>query len=265
MQDKEALQALQQVFEQGLQIIQAMSSEDSEDSENPEEGMEDEDMEGDEDSESMDDMYNDDPYATKDDEGMDGEMPPDDQGMPPQGDEGDEYPDDDEEDEKPMGKRVADLENLTGFRKSARSGNLASRLENLEFSWFGRSRNGNMRSRIRTLEKEAGITANNEAPDVIHLDQLIKSAASQGAKTAIAQMQKSLNDEDLPDPKSLRKSARSQRTSKRVAPKSQSYEELAKSLGYEEDDLDRTIGFGDSLMAIYRAQQNGSILFEEDD
>ncbi|MFB6214843.1 MAG: hypothetical protein ABEI54_03140 [Candidatus Bipolaricaulia bacterium] len=315
-QMQEAIQGLQQVFQQGQQLSQQLAeamggddqdADDQDESMEGDESMEDEDQEGDEDDyasgedpyadedEEADSMGDDDssededdPYAMDDSEPADDEMPPDEQSQAkPQGDsEDEEYPDDeDNSSQKPLGKRLRDLEQFTGLSKSASSGTAQDRLSELEFEWLGEENSGPARDRVARLEKEAGIQSQSEqSPDVIELDTLLKTTANEAAKRAVQEYEaKSFNksagkkrkkkkadpEEDLPDPQTLRKSAnrngKKGSKRKRSAPEVQTDRQLEKKLGVEsEDDLEKEISFGDVLMAQYQAQENGESLFSED-
>lgn len=186
---------------------------------------------------------------------------------------------------EPLDKRVANLEAHMGLKKSANT-SLIQRIDNLENFLLGEEFQGPIVARVQQLEKSAGISparatkkttaAADEAPDVIPLDALIKSAVQQGIKAGLqAQEQQRLatpqQADELPDPKTMRKSARQQSAvygQRRASAHTVVTDaDLAKAAGYNESELDEPVGFGDFLMAQYRMSQSGSgmISFGDDE
>jgi hypothetical protein len=207
-------------------------------------------------------------------------MDPDDEDMMEEDDEDMDAPeamdadDEDDMDDSGMGgsslhDRVSQLENHTGLKKSARGGSLLDAVAALEETILGTEYEGPLVDRVNQLEKAAGISqrAQDQAPDEIPLENLIKSAIESGIQQAMATRDPEDNEDPdaIPDLRQMRKAAKGQRYGSRkgVAGAIVSDEDLVKSaasLGWDGDDLDRPVSFGDALLLQYHSQQAGEPL-----
>ncbi len=239
--DQQLIQQLTQVFQQGLQILQQAGGMGN--------GMGNPDEDADEDG-TPDEMSEDEDYGMEED---------------------DEEDDDGADMDKDMGgslhDRIKTLERHTGLKKSASNLPLLHRIDSLETHWLGTEYEGTPMQRVQQLEnvvlgKSASRSAAEDAPDVIPLDDLIKSAVQQGIRQGLKQAKQ--NGSDLPAVGEMRKSAQQTYGNRKArSPKVQSDEDLVKSAqawGYDEADLDQPVGLGDVLMAQYFTSQNGSNL-----
>lgn len=176
--------------------------------------------------------------------------------------------------------RVRDLESHTGLAKAAQSGSLSDRIDDLEDEILGQQYEGPMPDRLTQLEKAAGVTrrasgqrqtapesadwSQQQAPDEIPLDTLIKSAIQEGIAQGLAtqRQQPDYQNGNIPNPQALRKSAAAtanQQGRKGRQPHLQSDDDLvkaAKQWGME-GDLDAPATFGDLLQLQYNAQMGG--------
>ncbi|MDA0267539.1 MAG: hypothetical protein O3A14_11410 [Cyanobacteria bacterium] len=217
--------------------------------------------------------------------------------MPPDGD-GDEGPgagmmppgapggDGDEDDPNGMGApdgdgmggdgslhdRVSALEDHTGLAKTAgeRPGTMGDRLDFLEDEILGQQFDGPMLLRVQQLEKALGTVPDlaDSAPDEIPLEALIKSAAAQAARAAVAEMAGNSGGQ-LPSPQSMRKTAGRGHIGERKAqqPLIRTDEQLVKAAqtwGLSDGDLDAPVSFGDVLQMQYEANKAG-VAFPLDD
>lgn len=206
----------------------------------------------------------------------DGEMPMD---------EGDEEEDDEQ---MPMDKgdamggaslhdRVKQLESHTGLKKSASHLPIGDRLDMLEKLHLGQCYDGAVHLRVGQLEKALH---QDDAPDVIPLDDLIKTAIAEGIKQGMGQMkmQKSAAQDDdddseyeLPSIRQLRKQAEQARISRpkrqvTVVSGDDDLTKAARAYGYtDDDDLDQPATFGDFLSAQYHALRAGTAMPMDDD
>ena len=249
--DKELLQQLSQVFQQGLKILQnagAAGGDDDEDDEDLDTGA---DMDDDEDE---DDEGGFDMDGGDDDDDEDEDDDADDEDDEDDADEDDDMEDDDEGGDMPdnLHDRISKLEQHTGLKKFAKSGDmpLVLRLDNLEEHYLGETYEGTPYERTSQLEGYTGTgLAKSASPNVIPLDSLIKSAIGAG----------SASDDDYPSPASLRKSAVRYGTSRRSTHAIASDDDLTKaaeSWGYDEDELDEPIGLADLLRAQIHAKDH---------
>lgn len=188
-------------------------------------------------------------------------------------DDGDDMDDDAAGDDDGMGggqslhDRVSQLEGHTGLKKSAR-GSLSDRLDALESQLLGQEYEGPMVDRVAQLEKAAGISfpEDDGAPDEIPLDSLIKSAIQQGIQKGMAELVQADpgNDDEIPDVRSMRKSARDarygQRRGQRTITTDAELVKAASQFGWSDDDLDEPVTFGDALLMQYNVQQGGEPL-----
>ena len=176
-----------------------------------------------------------------------------------------------------LSDRVSQLEEHTGLQKSADAVGLLARITRLEESLLGVEYEGSAVDRVDQLAKSLGIykkqvsTANpspsaleDDAPEEIPLDVLLKTAI----RSELANLQKS--SDGLPDVNTLRQTQPiiERQTARREPTTLQTDAALVKSakqFGWEEDDLDQEITFGDVLLLQHRAQQNDSSLFSDDD
>lgn len=227
------------------------------------------DMYGDDGGDAMPDGGDGDPYADEDD-AMPGEMappgamgtsnPPDPTGnMPPDGGS--------------LHDRVSQLESHTGLKKSASNLPLVDRISSLEDHYLGETYTGAATDRVEQLESVAGLAksaAVESAPDEIDLPSLIKAAAKMAVTEALSELNKSAQSSNsgLPDPGQLRKTTRRQgqaTQSRRQRTTVSSDEDLAKSIGLGDGDLDEPVSFGDVLQLQYNAQKAGLNYFPEDE
>lgn len=203
------------------------------------------------------------------DDGMDDD---DDEDMYDSDDGGDDMDDDAAGDDGMGGgaslhDRVSQLEGHTGLKKSAR-GSLSDRLDALESQLLGQEYEGPMVDRVAQLEKAAGLgyPGDDGAPDEIPLDSLIKSAIQQGIQKGMAELVQADpgNNDDIPDVRSMRKSAREARYGQRRGQQTITTDaELVKAasqFGWRDDELDEPVTLGDALMMQYHAQQGGEPL-----
>lgn len=239
-----------------------------------------------------------------DDGGMDDDMTPPPDAAPMDKDmmSGGAAPMMDDDDDDDMGgdmmggaslhDRVQRLESHTGLKKSAQSTPISDRVDALERHWLGEEYDGPMVARVQQLEKAAGVlnksatTAprqstpkpepEDEAPDVIPLDSLIKAAIAEGVKAAVQQTPQPApktepEDDDLPSISEMRKAAGrvsyGQRKRQRNTVETDAQlQKTAEEWGYSDSDLDKPVGFADLLMAQYVGLKNGSpILIGGDD
>jgi hypothetical protein len=207
---------------------------------------------------------------------MGGGAPPMDDGMDEDDDEdmydaddGDDMDDDAAGDDDGMGggaslhDRVSQLEGHTGLKKSAR-GSLSDRLDALESQLLGQEYEGPMVDRVAQLEKAAGLgyPGDDGAPDEIPLDSLIKSAIQQGIQKGMAEL---VQADEIPDVRSMRKSARDARYGQRrgqrtITTDAELVKAAASQFGWNDDELDEPVTLGDALMMQYHAQQGGEPL-----
>lgn len=217
--------------------------------------------------------------------GMGGGMgaPPDDGGgmddpdMDMDDDGGDDDPDmggDDGGGGASLHDRVSQLEDHTGLQKAA-GVPLTLRLDKLESEVLGQEYEGPAVQRVRQLEKSLGIQSRRRggsrrqrggAPDVIKLDDLFKSAVSQGVAQALEEMGVDRQPSDLPDPETLRKNARQTQNTygqRRGTARSVTDADLVKSAeswGWDESTLDEPVSLGDVLQMQYMAAKAGMAL-----
>lgn len=243
--DPAVLDQLAQLFEQGLMLLQQAGAGASDPNAMDPNAMDP--------SQGMSGEMPPDPNAMDPNQGMPGEMPPDDQGLPPSGDGPDGTG-------GSLHDRVSELENHTGLKKSAHS-SMAERLDALERHYLGEEYDGDPYLRLAALEKAAGVTeAQNEAPETIPLDVLIKSAIEQGIRQGLEQQ-----NQNLPDLRQQRYSSQRRSTPTTV----QTDEQLTKAAqawGYSDDELDQPVGLGDALLYQYHVIQSGkAIPLDEED
>lgn len=241
-QQTQALMAILQQMSQGLQqAMQVLSTQPQPQQQPMYESAPYGDMDMDEEEEDMpygeeeeEEGYNGDPYMAG------GAAPPPNpqQDMPDQGN---------------LHERLRRLEAHTGLKKSA-TGGLVNRVAALEREYFGVVYRGDLHERLAQLEEVAlSKTAREqpveEAPRIIPLDELIKTAVQQGIEAGLKQAQPPSYPDDLDG---LRKSVR------RRQPVYHPEQEA-------DEDLDRPPSFGDVLLAQYHAQKQGDTLFPDDD
>jgi hypothetical protein len=268
MLDQKAMQALMQSLQQALQILQSASAAPG----------------GDDEMDEGDDMGDDamDPNASLDDEMDEDEMGAemgDEDGM----DEDDEMGDDLDKDMGSMGSgsnlsdRIAKLESHTGLKKSATNMPLVQRVDALEDWHLGEQYEGSVAQRVEQLEGVLGLASSDEAPDVIALDDLIKSAIAEGASLAVKNAFKEMGIADgkggkppkgrnLPNVGEMRKAAASTQYGRRrsQAPEftDEALAKAAKDWSMEGEDLEAPIGLADALMAQFFAGRSGGSLEE---
>jgi hypothetical protein len=270
--DPQVIQQLTQVFQQGLTILQAAGGAATDPTADP---MADPmgggmpamgDASADDGTDDMDMMGGDDMGMGGDDMGMGG-------------------------DDGNLHDRVSQLEDHTGLKKSA-SAPIVVRLDNLEEHWLGETYEGSAVQRVAQLENVAGLrkaanqtrrtkqtrtpanqTRQDDAPDVIPLDSLIKAAITEGIAQVMKQQAPAAEDDELPSVESLRKSGRRNQpvvTQRRGVPHAiqsdAALTKAAQAFGYsDEDDLDQPAGLGDYLLMQYHASRSGSPVFTGDD
>ncbi|MBD2019330.1 hypothetical protein H6F43_03920 [Leptolyngbya sp. FACHB-36] len=255
--DPQAIQALMQTLQQAVQILQSAASDTAP---------------GDDDDKDMPQ-----PNAAMDDDGDADDMDDLDKDM---------VDGDDDGDAATLHDRIAQLEQHTGLKKSANAVPVLERIDALEDHWLGEQYEGAVADRVAQLERVAKLQkstkpartqpTDDDAPEVIHLDALIKTAISEGVKVGVrevvSQMQSDTTSRTLPPVSEMRKQASQTRYNQRKAqpPTVQGDAELIKSAqswGYEDGDLDKPVGLGDVLLAQYHAQQNGgsAFLFDDDE
>lgn len=182
--------------------------------------------------------------------------------------------------------RVSKLEGHTGLKKSASSPvGLLDRVAELEEVILGTEYEGPLGDRIGQLEKAAGVSTpkpatvaaeSDEAPDEIPLDALIKSAIQAGIKEGMSAIAKTMpqrqgDDDDLPNPATMRKAAANGNHygQRRAAPQAIAGDadlvKAAQNMGYTDEDLDAPASFGDLLMYQYHVGQGGQMLHSGDD
>ncbi len=282
--DPKVAQALLQSLQQVMQIIQSAAGANDE---GGDEEMDDgDDMEMDkmsskkkmkkksdfmqDDEEDMDDedeMSDDDSDDTMD-EDMDDEP------------DGDEYSDDgDEDDDEPQMKssdsslhnRLSKLERHTGLKKAASNTPIVKRIDRLENEVLGEEYEGSARDRVEQLEsvtlgkaaKSSQKKRRDEAPDVIPLDALIKTAVATGIEKGLRQQnQRKKKKSSLTPIQEMRKNAGNgiRYGSRKGQPVANSSDEAltktAQNWGVDGSDLDAPVGFGDALMTLYQANKS---------
>ena len=177
--------------------------------------------------------------------GMPGEMPPDDQGMPPTGMAGDGTG-------GSLHDRVSQLEDHTGLKKSAQGLPMAERIDALERHYLGEEFDGDPHKRVLQLEKAA---RQDEAPDTIPLDVLIKSAVQEGIRQGLAQQQ-----DMLPDLNRQRYQGSQRRAQVSTVQSDTDLQKAAQAWGYAGDDLDEPATLGDCLAYQWHVAQGGRAL-----
>jgi hypothetical protein len=269
MLDQKAMQALMQSLQQALQILQSASAAPGGDDEM------------DEDDEMGDDAM--DPNASLDDEMDEDDEMGDEMGDEDEMDEDDEMGDDLDKDMGSMGSgsslsdRIAKLESHTGLKKSATNMPLVQRVDALEDWHLGEQYEGSVAQRVEQLEGVLGLASSDEAPDVIALDDLIKSAIAEGAKIAVKNAFKEMGvtsgkggkppkGRNLPNVGEMRKAAASTQYGRRrsQAPEftDEALAKAAKDWSMEGEDLEAPIGLADALMAQFYAGRSGGSLEE---
>jgi hypothetical protein len=270
MLDQKAMQALMQSLQQALQILQSASAAPGGDDE-----MDDEN-DGDADNMSPDASFDDGDADNMDDDEMDDDM---DGEMDDEGEEDDEL----DKDMGSMGSgsnlsdRIAKLESHTGLKKSATNMPLVQRVDALEDWHLGEQYEGSVAQRVEQLEGVLGLASSDEAPDVIALDDLIKSAIAEGASLAVKNAFKEMGIADgkggkppkgrnLPNVGEMRKAAASTQYGRRrsQAPEftDEALAKAAKDWSMEGEDLEAPIGLADALMAQFFAGRSGGSLEE---
>ncbi|HEY9752448.1 MAG TPA: hypothetical protein V6C46_05830 [Coleofasciculaceae cyanobacterium] len=252
--DQQLIQQLMQIFQQGLQVLQSAGGAQDQ-------GMDDGDMDYGGDDDDMDED-NSPPMGGDDDDDMD-------------------YGDDDDEPmpaRKTLNERVKMLENHTGLMKKSAGATLATRLDDLEDAILGEQYDGSPLLRVRQLEKAAGLyksashpAKSDDAPDVIDLGDLIKSAIHQGIQEGLAKSETTVSPEGRPSPGDMRKAARngahygSRKAQRTTVSTDEDLSKAAQRFGYSEDELDKPVGLGDLLLMEWTANKAGQSVFNDDD
>lgn len=265
--DPQLIQQLSQIFQQGLQVLQQAGASAGAPAADPAAGAP--DMGGD------DDM---------------GGMPADaSAGAPGMGDDDDMGGDDGMGGGASLHDRISQLESHTGLKKSASSAPIVDRLDMLEEHWLGEAYEGSALDRVTQLEgvvlkksatrntrkqsrtQQPATPAVDDAPDVIPLDTLIKTAISEGVQQVLGQMQQTSSN-DLPSITNMRKDAATSRPAynqRRSVASNQTQSDAdltkaAQSWGYDEEDLDKPVSLGDALMLQYHATKSGASFGSDD-
>lgn len=275
--DPKVVQALMQTLQQALQILQSASAAPS----GEPDGDEDEEMQGadasmgddmgdedgDEDGNEMDDAdasMDDDMGDEDDDDSLDKDM---DETMPTPKKPG-----------KMMGgggsslhDRISALESHTGLKKSASNLPLVQRVDALEDYHLGEQYEGSVLERVGQLEgvvlgKSASDDDDDEAPEEIALDDLIKAAVAEGSKKAVHLALSELGltksagrSRELPNLQTMRKAAKTgnptygRRRSQAIEMTDAQLQKSAQRWGMDGEDLDEPLTLGDSLQALFNA------------
>lgn len=285
MLDEKATKALMQTLQQALQILQSSAG-----------GSDgDDDMEMDDDMDSSDDMNMDkdmNPNEGMDAQGMgdeDMDMEDDDDDTADMGDDMDM--EDDEEDDggdmkASLNDRIARLEQHTGLKKAATAGTLLERIDQLETHWLGEEYEGSAQDRVEQLESivlnksatdedrhrgSGRVEESDESPDVIPLDDLIKTAIKEGITAGMQQLSKSAAnepDDELPSAQELRRNRKMSKSAKGIKygdRKAQAHlvqtdadlQKAASNLGMG-GDLDAPVSMGEALQMMYLAQSGST-------
>lgn len=285
--DPKVAQALLQTLQQAMQIIQSAAGGDDEgDGEEMDEG---DDMQMDKmsskkkmkkKSDFMQDEEMDEEDDDEDDEDMD-----DSESMDDSDEMSDEegYSDDEDDDEETMKAgesslhdRLSKLEQHTGLKKAASTTPIVKRVDRLENEVLGEEYEGSVRDRVAQLETvtlgkaaKSSKKKRDEAPDVIPLDDLIKTAVATGIEQGLKQrrnqgQRKSNKKSNLTSIQELRKNANvsggvqyGRRKSQPVANSSdEALTKTAQAWGVDSSDLDAPVSFGEALMTLYQADKS---------
>ena len=169
--------------------------------------------------------------------------------------------------------RISALESHTGLKKSARNLPLVQRVDALEDYHLGEQYEGSVLERVGQLEgvvlgKSASV--DDEAPEEIALDDLIKAAVVEGSAKAVKLALKELGlnksagrSRDLPDLQTMRKAAKTgnptygRRRSQATELTDAQLQKSAQQWGFEGDDLDAPLTMADALLAQFHAGRIG--------